>query len=89
MRAGVSLDDVPMRRADNARILEVERHGFQHRGEWRAGQVAVRRNGGGEAAGGGVELQTRLYVGKLPVAYRSVPQPCCRGAVAAAARRAR
>lgn len=88
--AGVSLDDVPMRRADNARILDTSRHGFQHSGAWRGEKVAVRR-AAPEGGGGGVEVQTRLYVGKLPVAYKCVPWPardipCClqRSALSAA-----
>lgn len=79
--AGTDLDELPMRRTDNARIIDTATHTLTSPGEWRQEPVYVRRKkrkaampeeGDAAAANdeGRIEAQQRLMIGKLPVAYR-------------------
>jgi hypothetical protein len=72
--AGVSLDDLPMRRTDNARILDTSKHAFHHQGVWADTPVFLRRPASMPDSSCFVECQQRLTVGRLPIAYRCAVQ---------------
>lgn len=60
------LDDLPMRRTDNARIVDTKGHVLSLHLEPGGTKLLRRRNGT-------IERQYRYHLGRLPVAYKSQP----------------
>jgi hypothetical protein len=70
------LDELPMRRTDNARIIDTESCSFHSAGEWASDRVHLRRTKRKGGDGVGMEVQQRLILGSLPIAYRCAHQGC-------------
>lgn len=77
--ADVDLDALPMRRTDNARILDTRKHKLIKSALNKKKQTVRIRRKPEDPDSGCIELQHRQLLGKLPVAYTCVAACChCR-----------
>ena len=68
----MDLDELPMRRTDNARILDTRKHKLLKSGLSKKRQTVRIRRKVEDPDSGCIELQHRQLLGKLPVAYTCV-----------------